>query len=137
MEDRQHLDQYFTTNVFPVLTPLAVDPARKLKLVSNLPYSVATAATQPAQPGNPLLKTFNPNVSAGLDLKYAITPALSLTATVNPDFGQDLKRGLVYGLDVLFGDKVDRSERPHRLSPRRLLGYGYGIASAPLPPATY
>ncbi len=52
------------------------------------PYTVATALTQPEQAGNPLHKTFNPNVSAGLDLKYAITPALSLTATVNPDFGQ-------------------------------------------------
>ena len=52
------------------------------------PYTVAAAVTEPEQRDNPLHKTFNPNVSAGLDLKYAITPALSLTATVNPDFGQ-------------------------------------------------
>ena len=65
-----------------------VTPSGTAKRLELLPYSVATAATQPGQPGNPLLKTFNPNLSAGLDLKYAITPALSLTATVNPDFGQ-------------------------------------------------
>ncbi len=27
-------------------------------------------------------------MSVGVDLKYAVTPALNLTATVNPDFGQ-------------------------------------------------
>ena len=58
------------------------------KRLELAPYSVATAITQPEQRDNPLSKTFNPNVSAGLDLKYAVTPALSLTATVNPDFGQ-------------------------------------------------
>jgi hypothetical protein len=65
-----------------------VTPSGNTKRLELLPYSVSTAVTQPRQPGNPLLKTFNPNLSAGLDLKYAITPALSLTATVNPDFGQ-------------------------------------------------
>ena len=30
----------------------------------------------------------DPGASVGLDMKYAITPALTLTATVNPDFGQ-------------------------------------------------
>ena len=30
----------------------------------------------------------NPGASVGLDMKYAITPAMTLTATVNPDFGQ-------------------------------------------------
>ncbi len=58
------------------------------KRLELAPYSVATAITQPEQRDNPLSKRFNPNVSAGLDLKYAVTPALSLTATVNPDFGQ-------------------------------------------------
>ena len=65
-----------------------VSPAGSSKRLELLPYTVTTAVTQPAQRGNPLHETFNPNVSAGLDLKYAITPALSLTATVNPDFGQ-------------------------------------------------
>jgi hypothetical protein len=65
-----------------------VSPSGSSKRLELMPYTVATAATQPEQRGNPLHKTFNPNVSAGVDLKYAITPALSLTATVNPDFGQ-------------------------------------------------
>ena len=65
-----------------------VSPSGASKRLELLPYSVATLVTEPDQPGNPLHNSFNPNLSAGLDLKYAITPALSLTATVNPDFGQ-------------------------------------------------
>ena len=65
-----------------------VSPSGSSKRLELMPYSVATAVTEPEQRANPLHNTFNPNVSAGIDLKYAITPALSLTATVNPDFGQ-------------------------------------------------
>ena len=38
--------------------------------------------------GDPLTKPTNPGASVGLDLKYAVTPALTVTATINPDFGQ-------------------------------------------------
>ena len=44
--------------------------------------------TWPEQIGNPLRNNPDPSVSVGADLKYAVTPALSLAATVNPDFGQ-------------------------------------------------
>ncbi|MEP7119098.1 MAG: DUF5916 domain-containing protein, partial [Acidobacteriota bacterium] len=40
------------------------------------------------EPGNPLSNHTNPGASVGVDLKYAVTPALTLTATLNPDFGQ-------------------------------------------------
>ena len=59
--------------------------ARRLELV---PYTVAQVATAPPQPGNPLQQGADRDAAAGVDLKYAVTPALSLTATVNPDFGQ-------------------------------------------------
>jgi Domain of unknown function (DUF5916)/Carbohydrate family 9 binding domain-like len=57
------------------------------KRLELMPYSVAQVGTKPAS-DNPLVKTPDPDVSLGLDMKYAITPALTLTATVNPDFGQ-------------------------------------------------
>jgi hypothetical protein len=59
--------------------------SKRLELV---PYTVAQVLTEPEQPANPLQKTPDPGVSIGADLKYAVTPALTLNATVNPDFGQ-------------------------------------------------
>jgi len=51
------------------------------------PYTVGSLTTQPTG-GNPLLKGAAPDGSFGLDLKYALTPGLTLTSTFNPDFGQ-------------------------------------------------
>jgi hypothetical protein len=59
---------------------------KRLELV---PYTVAELKTEPLpDDGNPLVDTRNPGAQFGLDLKYALTPALTLTATLNPDFGQ-------------------------------------------------
>jgi polyphosphate kinase len=39
--DRRHVDHFFQANVFPVLTPLAVDPGHPFPYISNLSLSIA------------------------------------------------------------------------------------------------
>lgn len=58
-----------------------------LKRMEILPYTVGDLTTQPTN-GNPLLKGAAPGASFGIDVKYALTPGLTLTSTINPDFGQ-------------------------------------------------
>ena len=57
------------------------------KRLELAPYTVANLTRQRPQ-GNPLLSSAAPELAIGLDAKYAVTPGLTLTATVNPDFGQ-------------------------------------------------
>ena len=53
-----------------------------------MPYVVGQVNTQPAEPGNPLVSSHDQKATVGADLKYALRPGVTLTATVNPDFGQ-------------------------------------------------
>lgn len=65
-----------------------------------LPYSVGRFETRPVENGNPLLDPREPGGSVGLDVKYAVTPGLTLTATANPDFGQVEADPAVVNLDA-------------------------------------
>ena len=62
--------------------------AQPLKKLEVTPYAVTQLTTKPTESGNPLSKSPDPAGAAGLDLKYAVAPGLTLTGTVNPDFGQ-------------------------------------------------
>jgi len=57
------------------------------KRLELLPYVVGDV-TRNHPEGNPLIDGVDPGLAAGLDMKYAVTTGLTLTATVNPDFGQ-------------------------------------------------
>ena len=71
---------------FGELTGLRLD--RAPKRLEVVPYVVGQVKTQPGEPGNSLINTPDPDGSVGVDLKYALRPGLTLTTTVNPDFGQ-------------------------------------------------
>jgi hypothetical protein len=63
-----------------------IQRGRSLELV---PYAVARSDVRTrADRANPLIETRDHRADAGLDLKYALTSSLTLTGTINPDFGQ-------------------------------------------------
>ena len=57
------------------------------KRLELLPYAVADL-TRERPGGNPLATASSPGASIGMDMKYALTPGLTFTSTINPDFGQ-------------------------------------------------
>jgi hypothetical protein len=62
--------------------------ASSQKRIELVPYTVGQVQTQRVAAGNPFLSGRDASAALGADLKYALTPGLTLTATVNPDFGQ-------------------------------------------------
>jgi hypothetical protein len=58
---------------------------RRLEL---MPYSSARLDRQPDRPGDPFYSSNEAAASFGVDVKMGVTPGLTLTGTVNPDFGQ-------------------------------------------------
>ncbi|MGZ7046526.1 MAG: DUF5916 domain-containing protein, partial [Candidatus Aminicenantales bacterium] len=62
-----------------------ISPGRSIEF---MPYAVANAQFQPAQPGNPFETGHRTLGNAGFDLKAGLRSNLTLDATVNPDFGQ-------------------------------------------------
>ncbi|MGH7476317.1 MAG: DUF5916 domain-containing protein [Longimicrobiales bacterium] len=58
---------------------------RRLEL---LPYSVARLTRAPGDAADPFWSENAASLDAGLDLRYGITSNLTLSATINPDFGQ-------------------------------------------------
>ncbi|HVZ47186.1 MAG TPA: DUF5916 domain-containing protein [Gemmatimonadaceae bacterium] len=53
-----------------------------------VPYVVTKGLFQPAAAGDPFHSSSDSKLNAGADVKYLITPNLTLNATLNPDFGQ-------------------------------------------------
>lgn len=61
-----------------------IHPSRSLEIV---PYGVARSDLQ-SRADNPFVDAASHRMDAGVDLKYRVSSSLTLTGTVNPDFGQ-------------------------------------------------
>ena len=66
-----------------------LDGIRRGRALELVPYAVARADVRTrADATNPLLDARDHRADAGLDVKYSLTSSLTLTGTINPDFGQ-------------------------------------------------
>ena len=63
-------------------------PGRAPRRFEVVPYGVARLETDADTDTNPFGRQLDPGAAAGVDAKLALTPGLTLTTTVNPDFGQ-------------------------------------------------
>jgi hypothetical protein len=76
----------FVANFANIVGIEGIRRGRSLELV---PYAVGrTDLRSGSLADNPLVDAREHGVDAGLDLKYALTSSLTLTGTINPDFGQ-------------------------------------------------
>jgi hypothetical protein len=58
------------------------------KRLEIMPYVSAKLTRAPGDPANPFYRANDTKPSVGADLKYGLPSGLTLTATMNPDFGQ-------------------------------------------------
>jgi Domain of unknown function (DUF5916)/Carbohydrate family 9 binding domain-like len=66
-----------------------LDGIRRGRALELVPYGVVRSdVLTRADRANPLLETTDHRLDGGLDIKYALTSTLTLTGTINPDFGQ-------------------------------------------------
>lgn len=73
-------------SLFGELTELAgIQPPRRIEL---LPYTAASSFGRPAVPGDPFRTGTDRQATLGGDFKIGLSSALTVTGTINPDFGQ-------------------------------------------------
>ncbi len=71
---------------FGVVTGIEeLKPSRRLEL---LPYATGGFQREPVEEGNPLSDRYGGVANAGIDVKYGLGSAFTLSASINPDFGQ-------------------------------------------------
>ncbi|UCF20893.1 MAG: carbohydrate binding family 9 domain-containing protein [Gemmatimonadota bacterium] len=103
------------------LTDLTIPPARRhLEL---LPYIVGRSSNiEPSDPDDPFQDPHELDSRFGLDLRYLLTSNLTLTATINPDFGQVEVDPAVVNLSAF--ETFFEEKRPFFVEGRGLLSFG-------------
>ncbi|HEX6083561.1 MAG TPA: DUF5916 domain-containing protein [Thermoanaerobaculia bacterium] len=64
-----------------------IEGIRPKRAFEVMPYGVARTDLH-SRANNPFIQSTSHNMDAGVDVKYGLTSTLTLTGTINPDFGQ-------------------------------------------------
>ncbi len=81
-------NEEFSSYVSKFAKLVGIEGIKPKPLVEVLPYAVGDAKFSPKQEGNPFATGRSFYGNAGLDFKIGLRSNLTLTGTVNPDFGQ-------------------------------------------------
>ncbi|MEO8897847.1 MAG: polyphosphate kinase 1 [Candidatus Dormibacter sp.] len=102
--ERVHLDSYFALQIFPVLTPLAVDPAHPFPYISSMSLNLAVVVSDPL--------THEQRVA-----RVKVPPALPRFATLpSGDRFVPLEQVISAHLDALFPGMDIITQHPFRLT---------------------
>jgi polyphosphate kinase len=94
--DRARLGEYFTARIFPVLTPLAVDPAHPFPYISGLSLSLAIIVRNPETGTERFARVkVPPNVDRFIQVRRGVYDFLPLEELIATHLGQ-----LFPGMDV-------------------------------------
>ncbi|MFM8352225.1 MAG: RNA degradosome polyphosphate kinase, partial [Actinomycetales bacterium] len=92
-DERRELDRFFDEQVFPVLTPLAVDPSHPFPYISGLSLNLAIVVR-------------NPETGVDLFARVKVPPSLPRFVAVGPGRFVSLERVIAAHLDELFPGMV-------------------------------
>ncbi|HEY4245111.1 MAG TPA: DUF5916 domain-containing protein [Kofleriaceae bacterium] len=85
-----------------------IEKLRRQRRLELLPYVLGGVDLAPVDTGDPVNHHVNGRYNAGLDIKYGLGPAFTISATINPDFGQVEADPSVFNLsgsEIFFAEK--------------------------------
>ncbi|RCJ15684.1 RNA degradosome polyphosphate kinase [Nostoc sp. ATCC 43529] len=112
---RNHLDSYFEEQVFPVLTPLAVDPSHPFPFISNLSLNLAVVVKNPDTDEEFFARVKVPNV---LPRFLPIPRELATLDNEKPIHwvGVPLEQAIAHNLESLFPGMNIQEYHPFRIT---------------------
>lgn len=100
-KQRTYLDNYYEEQIFPVITPLAVDPSHPFPYISNLSLNLAVVVKNPDTDEEFFARVKVPKV---LPRFLALPPELGMTHNGKPAYwtGIPLEQAIAHNLESLF-----------------------------------
>lgn len=98
-----------------------IEAPRRLEII---PYTLGRVTAAPDDPGNPFYKSRDGAASFGADLRLGIGSNLTLSATINPDFGQVEADPSVVNLSAF--ESFFPEKRPFFTEGSNIFGFGIG-----------
>ncbi len=114
-KQRHYLDKYFHDQIFPVLTPLAVDPSHPFPYISNLSLNLAVLVKNPETEEELFARVKVPNV---LPRFLPLPPELGIHHDGKPAHwtGIPLEQAIAHNLEYLFPGMNIQEYHPFRLT---------------------